>query len=403
MTTEPTAGIDRKEGQVPEPDDPRKPESPTDLTKRSWLYVLRKTFREFLDDQCTDQAAALTYYSVLSIFPGAIALVSLLGLVGDAQDAVNTVVDVLRPVVSAEVLGNVQPVLEDVAANQGAGLLFVVGLLGAIWTASGYIGAFGRAMNRVYEIAEGRPVWKLRPQQLLITLSAILLLAVALVLLAVSGPLAESIGDKLGLSDTIVTVWSFAKWPVLALVAMLVVALLYYSTPNVKQPKFRWLSMGAFAALVTGGLASAAFTFYASQFGSYNKTYGSLAGVVLGLLFLWIINLALLFGAELDAELERGRQLQAGIAAEEELQLPARDTRGIEKAEKRQAKDAARGRRIREEASTTWPPPAGSGSARPDDPDSPNSADSAREADGDDDVHDKRAAMTAKGRHKENS
>ncbi len=356
MTTDSTAGIDRKEGQVPDPDDPRKPDSPTDLTKRSWLYVLRKTFREFMDDQCTDQAAALTFYSVLSIFPGAIALVSVLGLVGEAQQSVDTVMDVLRPLVSDDVLGNVQPVLEDVAGNQGAGWLFVIGLGAAIWTASGYIGAFGRAMNRIYEVAEGRPVWKLRPQQLVITVVAILLLAVALVLLAVSGPVAQSIGDVMGVSETAVSVWSIAKWPVLALVAVLVVGLLYWSTPNVKQPKFRWLSMGAIAALLAGAIASVAFSFYVSRFSSYNATYGSLAGVVIGLLFLWIINLALLFGAELDAELERSRQLQAGIAAEKELQLPTRDTRGIEKAERKQAKDEALGRRIREEADTRWPP-----------------------------------------------
>ena len=394
MTTDPTAGIDRKEGQVPDPDDPRKPDKPTELTKRSWMYVLRKTFREFMDDQCTDQAAALTYYSVLSIFPAAIALVSVLGLVGEGENSVNTVMDVLRGVVSDPgVLDNIQPTLEDVASNQSVGVLFLFGLLGAIWTASGYIGAFGRAMNRVYEVAEGRPIWKLRPMQVLITVACILLLAIALVLLAVSGPVAEEIGDKLGVSDTVVTVWSLAKWPVLALVAVLVVALLYYSTPNVKQPKFRWLSMGAVAALLAGVLAALVFSFYVGNFSSYDKTYGSLAGVVIALLFLWIINLALLFGAELDAELERGRQLQAGIAAEEELQLPARDTRGIEKAEKRHAKDAARGRRIREEASTTWPPPVDS-----------DGSDGTNGTDGhDDDMTDDKAAVTAKGRHKENS
>ena len=387
MTTDPTAGIDRKEGQVPAPEDPRKPDSPTDLTKRSWFYVLRKTLREFMDDQCTDQAAALTYYSVLSIFPGAIALVSLLGLVGDAQESVDTVVEVLRPLVSDNVLGNVQPVLQDVAVNQGAGWLFVAGLAGAVWTASGYIGAFGRAMNRVYEVAEGRPVWKLRPQQILITIVSILLLAVALVLLTVSGPLAESIGDQLGVSDTAVTVWSIAKWPVLALVAVLVVALLYYSTPNVKQPKFRWLSLGAVAALLTGALESGAFSFYVRSFGSYNETYGSLAGVVIGLLFLWIVNLALLFGAELDAELERGRQLQAGIPAEKELQLPTRDTRGIEKAEKKQEKDEAIGRRIREESATPWPPPGESGKID----ESGKTGESGRT----------QQAATARGKHKE--
>ena len=357
MSIDTTQGADREDGTVPDPDDPRKPDSPTKLTKRSWFYVLRKTWREFGDDQCTDVAAALTYYSVLSIFPAAIALLSLLGVVGQAQTSVDTVVEVLDPLVSEDMLGTIEPTLRTIADNQSAGLLLVVGLVGALWTASGYVGAFGRAMNRIYEVAEGRPVWKLRPLQILITLLTILLLAVALVLLAVSGPVAESVGEVLGVGDTAVQVWSIAKWPILALVAVLVVALLYYSTPNVKQPRFRWISVGAAVAIVIGIVASIGFTYYVSNFGSYNKTYGSLAGAVVALLFLWIINLALLFGAELDSELERGRQLQAGMKAEEELQLPARDTRNIDKAAKKEAKDIALGRRIREQSGAVWPPP----------------------------------------------
>ena len=205
----------------------------------------------------------------------------------------------------------------------------MLGILGALWSASGYVGAFGRAMNAVYEIDEGRPFWKLRPVMLLVTLVAILLVAVVLVMLIVSGPLASSIGSVIGLSTQAVTVWNIVKWPIIVLFVVLIVAILYYATPNVKQPKFRWLSVGAVVAIVVWILASVAFAFYVATFGSYDKTYGSLAGAVVGLLWLWITNLALLFGAELDSELERGRQLQAGIAAEEELQLPARDTRGI--------------------------------------------------------------------------
>ena len=233
----------------------------------------------------------------------------------------------------------------------------MIGVVGALWSASGYVGAFGRAMNRVYEIDEGRPFWKLRPVMLLVTLVAILLVAVVLVMLIVSGPLASSIGSVIGLGSQAVTVWNIVKWPVIVLFVVLIVAILYYATPNVKQPKFRWLSVGAVVAIVIWILASVAFAFYVATFGSYNKTYGSLAGAVVGLLWLWITNLALLFGAELDSELERGRQLQAGIAAEEELQLPARDTRGIKKARKKEQKDMARGRAIREEADETTSPP----------------------------------------------
>ncbi len=231
----------------------------------------------------------------------------------------------------------------------------MIGLLGALWSASGYVGAFGRAMNAVYEIEEGRPFWKLRPVMLLVTLVAILLVAVVLVMLVVSGPLASSIGSVIGVSDQAVTAWNIAKWPVIVAFVVVIVAILYYATPNVKQPKFRWLSVGAVVAILAWILASVAFGFYVATFGSYNKTYGSLAGAVVGLLWLWITNLALLFGAELDSELERGRQLQAGIEAEGELQLPARDTRGIRKAREQEQKDLAAGRAIREQADDDGP------------------------------------------------
>jgi membrane protein len=325
----------------------------TQLSGRSWRYVVRKTLREFGDDECTDLAAGLTYYAVLSLFPAAIALISLLGVVGQGTTSVDNVIKVLAPLVSPSTLDTVRPALEHVAASQGAGIGLVIGILGALWSASGYVGAFGRAMNRVYEIDEGRPFWKLRPVVLLVTLVAILLVAVVLVMLVVSGPLASSIGDVIGLGSQTVTVWNIAKWPVIAVLVMVIVAILYYATPNVRQPRFRWLSAGAVVAILIWILASVAFAFYVATFGSYDKTYGSLAGVIVGLLWLWLTNVALLFGAELDSELERGRQLEAGIVAEEELQLPARDTRGIRKARKAEQKDIARGRAIREEAVST--------------------------------------------------
>jgi membrane protein len=341
-----------KQATAPTPaaDDDRKVDSPTDLTGKSWRYVLRKTYREFGDDQCTDLAAGLTYYAVLSLFPAAIALISLLGVVSDGNAGVDKVVEILRPLVSSSTLDTVQPALESIADSQGAGLGLVLGILGALWSASGYVGAFGRAMNTVYETDEGRPFWKLRPWTILVTLAAILLVGCVLVMLIVSGPLADSLGDVIGLGSQAVTVWNIAKWPVIVLFVVLIVAMLYYATPNVKQPRFRWLSIGAIVAIVTWIVASVLFAFYVATFGSYDKTYGSLAGVIAGLLWLWITNVALLFGAELDSELERGRELQAGMKAEEQLQLPARDTRGIRKARKKEQKDIARGRAIREQA-----------------------------------------------------
>ncbi len=344
-------GEDRTEPTTPDADDPRKPAGPSDLTKRSWFYVLRKTIHEFTEDQCTDLAAALTYYAVLAVFPAALALVSMLGVFGQAQESVDKVIETLKPLVSDDMLmGTIKPALDQIASSESAGMALILGILLALWSASGYVGAFGRAMNKIYEIEEGRPFWKLRPIMLLLTLVAVLLAAVALLMLIVTGPVAESIGNVVGLGDTAVKVWSIAKWPALALIVILVVGLLYYTTPNVQQPKFRWISVGAAVAILIWVLASVGFAFYVANFSSYNKTYGSLAGVIVALLFLWITNLALLFGAELDAELERGRQLQAGIAAEEELQLPARDTRNILKARKKRDKDIALGRKIRRQA-----------------------------------------------------
>ncbi len=340
----------RDEATAPPPDAASKPDGPGQLHKRSWVYVARKTLREFGDDECLDLAAALTYYAVLAMFPAMLALLSLLGLVVDPQKSVDTALEVLRPLVSDQLIGTVEQPLSDLARSEAAGTALVVGLLGALWSASGYVGAFGRAMNRIYEIGEGRPFWKLRPIMVLITLVAVLLIAVVLVLLVVSGPVAQSIGGVIGVGDQAVLVWDIAKWPVIAVAVMAVVAMLYYATPNVQHPRFRWISVGAAVAIVVWLLASAGFALYLATFASYDKTYGSLAGAIVALLFLWITNLALLLGAEIDSELERARELQAGIAAEAELQLPARDTRNIEKADAKEAADIERGRELRERA-----------------------------------------------------
>ncbi len=335
---------------APDPNDARKPAGLTDIEARTWKYVARKSWREFMDDQCQDLAAGLTYYGVLAIFPAALALTALLGLVGQAETSVQKVVDVLDPLVSEETLGTVRPVLEQLANSQSAGLTLVLGLVLALWSASGYVGAFSRAMNRIYEIPEGRPFWKLRPITMLITLVAVGLVACVLLMLVVSGPLAASIGDVLGLGSQTLTLWRIIKWPVIGLLAIVIVAVLYYATPNVQQPKFRWLSIGAGVAIVIAVVASIFFSIYVAQFGSYNKVYGSLAGVVVTLIFLWLTNVALLLGAEINAELERGRELQGGFRAERQLQLPARDTRNIEKASAKETEDQAEGRKIRRAA-----------------------------------------------------
>jgi membrane protein len=324
-----------------------KPDSPDDLTKPSWLYLTRKTFREFIDDQCTDLAAALTYYAVLALFPATIAILSLVGLVGQGRSTVDTLLQILRDVGAGGAADTIEPTLLELSQTQNAGLGLIIGLAVALWSASGYVNAFSRGMNRIYEIDEGRPIWKLRPVMLLITVVTVLLAVLVALGLVLTGPAARAVGDAIGLGDTAVLVWNIAKWPVMLGVVIMIVALLYYTTPNVKQPKFRWISVGAVVAILTWIVASAGFGFYVANFSSYNKTYGSLAGVAVFLLWLWITNLALLFGAELDAELERGRELQAGMPAEETIQLPARDTRKSEKAAEKEREDIRRGRRLR--------------------------------------------------------
>ena len=334
----------------PDPEASRKPDSPTDLHPRSWKYVLQKTIREFSSDQCTDIAAALTYYAVLSVFPGLIAVFSLLGVFGQGRAASDAVLGIVEQVAPGDTAAAIRGPIEQIAGSPAAGFALISGLVLAIWSASGYVGAFSRGMNRIYEIDEGRPFWKLKPVQLLVTVIAIVLLVIAAIILVVSGPVTQAVGSALGLGDVAQTVWSIAKWPVLAFIVVLIVAILYYATPNAKQPKFRWLSIGALLAIVVLAIATLGFGFYVANFSNYDRTYGSLAGVIVFLLWLWIANLALLFGAEFDAELERWRQLQAGIAAEEDIQLPPRDTRKSDKAAEKEREDIDTGREIRTRA-----------------------------------------------------
>jgi membrane protein len=296
------------------------------LKRRSWTFAFKRALKEFSADGCTDLAAALTYFSVLSIFPAMLALVSILGLVGEPEKTKTTILDVLEQLGTGSVGTTLEGPLDQMVNSPAAGLGLFVGLAGALWSASGYVGAFGRALNRIYEVPEGRGFVKLRPMQLVVTAILLLLAAAIILSVAVSGELARAIGDAIGLGDVAVMTWNLAKWPVILLVVIFMVGLLYWATPNVRQPKFRWLTPGAAVAILVAIIASVAFGFYVSNFGSYNKTYGSLAGVIVFLLWLWIVNNVLLLGAEIDSEVERSRQLQAGMAAEEELLLPLRDT-----------------------------------------------------------------------------
>jgi membrane protein len=306
------------------------PEQPTQLGKRSWLGVLRRTIREFREDNLTDWAAALTYYGILSIFPALLALVSVLGLIGSS--AIQPLVNNLGAVAPGPAKTILAGALKNLQKGQGAaGIMVIVGLLLALWSASGYVAAFMRASNAIYDVGEGRPIWKTAPVRLGVTLVTVILLAVSAVAVVVTGPLAKQVGNVVGLGGAAVTAWDIAKWPVLILIVSFMFALLYWAAPNVKHPKFQWVSPGGVLAVLIWIVASAAFAFYVANFSSYNKTYGALGGVIAFLTWLWISNVVILLGAEFNAELERGRAIEGGHPEDQEPFLEPRDTRKLKK------------------------------------------------------------------------
>jgi membrane protein len=300
------------------------PRKPTDLGRRSWWGVLKRTVSQFRANNLTDWAAALTYYGVLSIFPALIVLVSIVGLVGDS--ATQSLLDNINALGPGPAQDIVTGAIKQISASPGAaGVAFALGLVAALWSASGYIGAFSRAANVIYEVPEGRPFWKLRPLQVAMTLALLVLVSVSAIAVVISGPLAERVGQVFGLGGTAVTVWSIAKWPAIVVIVMGMLALLYYVAPNVRHPGFRWITPGGVLAVVLWIAASAGFAVYVANFSSYNKTYGSLAGVVVFLVWLWISNIAVLLGVEFNAEIERGRELETGVDPDETLTLEPRD------------------------------------------------------------------------------
>jgi membrane protein len=306
------------------------PESPTDLKGGSWFGVLKRTIKEFSEDNITDWAAALTYYGVLSIFPALIVLVSILGLIGES--ATQPLIDNLGSVAPGPAQEIFRSAIENLQGSQGAaGVFFIIGILGAIWAASGYIAAFMRASNAIYDMPEGRPIWKTLPVRVGLTVLLIVLTVISAVAVTLTGGLATEAGNLIGLGDTAVTVWNIAKWPVLLLLVSFMFAVLYWAAPNVKQPGFRWISPGGILAVIGWVIASAAFAFYVANFGSYNETYGALAGPIVFLVWLWISNMMILLGAEFNAELERSRAIEAGMRPEDkEPFVEPRDTRKME-------------------------------------------------------------------------
>ncbi|MBD9734162.1 YihY/virulence factor BrkB family protein [Streptomyces sp. H28] len=348
--TEPAAGpgpgpddsARRAAGSRPGPDDDVEraaPDSPTGLPKQSWGAALKGSLREFKKDELTDRAAALTYYGVLALFPALLVLVSLLGLAGQSTtDKVLQNVQDLAPGPARDIITRA---VEQLQGNAGTGsIVAILGLVLAVWSASGYVAAFIRAANAVYDVPEGRPVWKVLPVRLGVTV-VLMVLAVASALIVVfTGGLARRAGDFLGLGDTAITVWSIAKWPVLVVLVVFMIALLYWAAPNAKVKGFRWITPGSFLALVIWLVASAGFAFYVANFGSYNKTYGTMAGVIVFLIWLWITNLAILLGLEFDAEIARQRAIAGGHPPEEEPYTEPRDTRAWDEEDRRRVDGA---------------------------------------------------------------
>ncbi|MCL6737173.1 YihY/virulence factor BrkB family protein [Streptomyces neyagawaensis] len=304
----------------------RAPDQPTQVLRRSWSTVLKGTLKEFKDDELTDRAAALTYYGILSLFPALLVLVSLLGITG--RSASQQVLDNIQSFAPGSAREILQDAVRQLQGNAGIGsVMAIVGLLLAVWSTSGYVAAFIRTANAVYDIPEGRPVWKVLPIRVAVTVVLLVLAVISALIVVFTGALAREAGSALGMGDTALTVWSIAKWPVLVALVTVMIALLFWATPNAKVRGFRWVTPGSFLALLIWLVASAGFALYVANFGSYNKTYGTLAGVIVFLVWLWITNLAILLGLEFDAELARQRAVAGGHPVEEEPYVQPRDTR----------------------------------------------------------------------------
>ncbi len=300
---------------------------PTGTDSGTGIFAtLKRTATEFQEDNLTDWAAALTYYGLLSLFPALIALVAIVGLFGDPKSTTSTVTDMVTSIGPKSAAQTFADPIKAITSNRsGAGIALIISVAVALWSASGYIGAFMRASNIIYETPEGRPFWKLRPLQMLVTLGMIILMAIVALGLVLTGPIVEAVAKPIGLSSTATTIWDIAKWPVLAAIFVTMISLLYYSSPNVKLRGFKWVTPGSVVALVVWIIASAAFAFYVANFGSYNKTYGALAGLIVLLMWFWITNLAILFGHQLNAERERSLELEEGRPrADREIQLEPR-------------------------------------------------------------------------------
>jgi membrane protein len=319
------------------------PETPVDIPAMGWRQILRRALAEFRHDDITDRAAALTYFGVLAMFPGLLVLVSILGLLG--QNTTQKVLDNVGQLAPGAVKSFLGSAIKQVQGHHaGAGAAAIVGILIAIWSASGYIAAFMRAMNEIYGIDEGRPIWKTAPVRIGVTIVIVVMLVASALMVVVTGPIASQVGKAFGIGHSAVVVWDIAKWPVLLVIVSLMISLLYWATPNVKQPGFSWITAGGAIAVIVWLIVSALFGVYVSLSGSYNKTYGSLATIIIFLVWLWITNIAILLGAEFNAEAEHQRLIEAGLDESVQPFVEVRDTRKLPVDQKAQVAAAQRER-----------------------------------------------------------
>lgn len=312
-----------------------------------WRYVLGRTLREYGRDGCSDLAAGLTYFAVLSALPALLALVSVLGLLGAGGEGSKALLDVVNALAPEQVRPVLSELVAQLTSSTAAGIGLVIGVIGAIWSASGYVGAFTRAVNRVYGVAEGRAALALRSRQLLVTVVVLALTVFVVLALVLSGPLAHSIGAALGVGDAVFTTWQAVKWPLIGVSVVIAVAVLFFGTPNLKRLRVRYVAMGAAFAVIVMLLGSLVFGFYAATFANYNRVYGAVGGLIVALLWVWLANLAMVVGAVLGSELERGHELSIGVAAEERVRLQARGDGAAVRAEQRLRSDLLVGAAIR--------------------------------------------------------
>lgn len=310
-------------------------------------FVIVRVARGFFRASGADAAAGLTFYAVLAGFPAIIAAFSLVGMIGRKQDVVGDVLSAGEEVLPPDVIAAISEPVERAAATAGGGWVLILSLLLALWSVARYVTALGRAINRAYGVLEGRVLWKMKPSQLLVTLLVFVLVSVAGLLAALSWPVSQSLGRAMGAGEVTLTIWRIARWPVVVLVVVLVVAILYYFAPNIQHAHFRLVSVGAVVAILLFAAASVGFGFYVANLADYDRVYGSFAGIVIFLVWLWIGNIALVIGAHLDAEMERVRELRRGIPAERELQVQVRDTERLERNAENDVRDERRARRFR--------------------------------------------------------